>query len=143
MAKKKYRLVFFFALVFALSISSISHAMNNHGLGNSNFVPLWTLISRASNDLYMDPNGQAFMTAYISTYNGVDRVSMTSHLQRYVNNTWVTIKHWTYEKKGTSAFWSEEYNVSKGYNYRLVTYFFAYSGSSAESASLISETQYY
>ena len=36
MAKKKYRLVFFFALVFALSISSISHAMNNHGLGNSN-----------------------------------------------------------------------------------------------------------
>ena len=143
MVKKKYRLMFCFALILALSFFGISHAMNNHGLDNFNIVPLWTLISRANNYLYIDPNGQASMTVSVSAYNGVDRISITSHLQRYVNNTWVTIKHWTYENNGTEAYWSEEYNVSKGYNYRLVTYVFAYDGSSADSASLISKTQYY
>jgi hypothetical protein len=143
LVKIKYRIIFCLVLAFVLCVPSSSNAMDNRDLDGSSYVPVWTLIKYADNNFYINPDGRASMTASISAYSGIDRVSMTSHLQRYVNNTWVTIKHWTHENSGTSAFWSEDYYVSTGYSYRLVTYFFAYKGTSADSASLISKTQYY
>ena len=81
----------FLCLVVALILCqfSTSYAKTSEGLAQeSDIVPMWTLIRSVTNGLTINSSGQATMTSYISTYDGVDRVRITASLQRRENNAW-------------------------------------------------------
>ena len=101
------------------------------------------LINIVTNGLNINPNGQANMVSFISAYSGVESVSITAYLQRQKDNTWVTVRNWSQDYEGTKGYWSESWYVNKGYNYRLMTFFYAYAEGDQESTYLISGTQYY
>jgi len=133
-------------LIFLLcffSLSSLSGAAGQETTYESVISPRWTLIHRVSNGLSIDSDGQATMTSFISAYSTVERVRITAHLQRQENDTWVTVKNWSQDYEGTSALWTKTWYVNKGYNYRLMTFFYAYAGDDQESTFLISGSQYY
>ena len=106
-------------------------------------VPLWTMINKVTNGLDISTNGNASMFSRISTYSEVDNIRISAHLQRYEGGSWITIKHWTQDYTGSSALWTKNWYVNKGYNYRLMTYFHVSKGTSEESTILISGTKYY
>lgn len=123
--------------------SFASAATESELVHESGISPEWTLINRVSNTLSIDSNGLASMTALISAYDGVESVRISSFLQREEGSSWSTVKSWAENYDGTFGYWSANWYVVKGYNYRLVTYFYAFAGGSQDSASLISPTQYY
>jgi len=83
------------------------------------------------------------MSSFIYAYPEVDRVRISAHLQRQENGVWVTVKNWTEDYAGNSGQWSGSWYVTKGYYYRLLTFFYAYAGAEQDSANLIPVTQYY
>jgi hypothetical protein len=130
-------------LMFLLCIFGLASVAGQEMDHESVISLRWTLIHRVSNGLSIDSNGQASMTSFISAYSGVERVRITAHLQRQENDTWVTVKNWSQDYEGTSALWTKTWYVNKGYNYRLMTFFYAYAGDDQESTFLISGSQYY
>jgi len=105
--------------------------------------PMWAQFISIDNDITIQSNGQALMSASFEVRSNVQKVIISSYLQRYENDSWTTIKYWTEEFQDDIGFWSESYYVTKGYNYRLVTYFHAYDGTSWEAAELVTKPQYY
>jgi len=134
-------------IIFAcgMPIQASSYAPMNLEENNLlvDIVPLWTMINKVTNGLDISTNGNASMFSRISTYSEVDNIRISAHLQRYEGGSWITIKHWTQDYTGSSALWTKNWYVNKGYNYRLMTYFHVSKGTSEESTILISGTKYY
>ncbi|MEW6623475.1 MAG: hypothetical protein AB1420_10180 [Bacillota bacterium] len=106
--------------------------------------PSWVMIKTVTNGLDISSNGNASMVSRISTYNDVDIIQISAHLQRYEKDSWVTVKNWTETYEGSSsALWSKSWYVNKGYSYRLMTYFYVAKGSSDEGTILISGVKHY
>ena len=105
----------------------------------------WTYIHTVYNWMGINDSGKATMVSDMDTYSGsVTQVRMTNYLQRYQNGSWTTVNSWSQTTPGTYAYWSNTYYVYQGYNYRLLTYFYAYNGSTLlESTSLTSGSVYY
>ncbi len=107
-------------------------------------TPMWTYINSVMNWMDIDGSGKASMYASITAYSGVTSVKITSYLQRYQNGNWTSVNSWSQTFSGTTGTWTKEYYVYSGYNYRLLTYFYSYVGSTqVESTSLTSSIVYY
>ena len=100
--------------------------------------PMWTYLQLVHNGLQIDSSGLATMVSEINCYTGtVNKVRMDNYLQRYINGSWTTLNSWSQTTYDTYDYWGTTYYVYQGYNYRLLTYFYAYNGNTLlESTSL-------
>lgn len=95
----------------------------------------YTYINNASTHLSIS-NNRAVITNEINAYSNVDKVVISTYLQKKQSNgTWSTIKHWRDTKYSNMYTTQHIYYVTSG-NYRVKTYFYAYDGSSYESTTL-------
>ncbi|NLZ52116.1 MAG: hypothetical protein GX892_03030 [Thermoanaerobacteraceae bacterium] len=61
---------------------------------------MWTNIVTIKNELIIQSNGVAIIEAIITARPNVQKVIISSYLQRYENNTWVPVKNWSEEIHG-------------------------------------------
>ena len=133
-------------ILVALSLFVPTSALAASSSPNTGTItPYWTYIHTVYDWMGIDSSGKASMVSDMDTYSGsVTQVKMVNYLQRYQNSTWSTVNSWSQTTSGTYGYWSNTYYVYSGYNYRLLTYFYAYNGSTlVESTSLTSGTVYY
>lgn len=101
--------------------------------------PLMQYINSATVGLKITSSGEAQVRSYITGHSSlVTKVKMEVSLQQYKNSKWTTIDSWSqtdYDYLGTLG---ETSQVTKGYKYRVVTKFTAYSGSSSETQTVTS-----
>ena len=99
------------------------------------------LISKAS---YLDINSDiANIRATLKAKSDVDKVLITSRLQKKVNGEWKTIEAWTVSKNGYSCSLEKTKSVSKGYEYRVFSTMKSYKGDKSESVASFSEAVKY
>jgi hypothetical protein len=90
--------------------------------------PMYTYIFSASCNLSISSNGVASMSASIDCAATINKIRMAQYLQRYEGGSWNTISSWSQYYYSDEASWSNTYNVTSGYNYRLYVYYYAYNG---------------
>jgi hypothetical protein len=122
-----------------------AYAKTTNSNGSGIYRPFWTYIQTVYNWMDINSSGKATMVSDMDTYTGtVTKVKMTNYLQRYQNGSWTTVNSWSQTTTGTYGYWSDTYYVYSGYNYRLLTHYYAYNGTTLlESTSLTSGTVYY
>ena len=101
----------------------------------------YTYISNATTSLSIK-RGLATITNSISCYSVVDRIEVSTYLQKNVDGVWTTLQHWTDTEYDDDYVGSHSYYVVSGYNYRALTYFYAYDGEQSESTYLIDYEAY-
>lgn len=102
----------------------------------------FTYISSCSTSLGINSSGKAAIVDCISAYSNVDKVVISTYLQKYENGTWVTVQHWvTTEYDNFCAITHYHYVVS-GNKYRSKVYYYAYDGSDYESTCLYDYESY-
>ena len=133
----KKSMVILFAVVFLVSFNSTALAKTPTEVEQkiNNEVGLrYTYISYTNVSLSINAIGKATCSATLSAYNTVDRVRISAYLQ-YYDGGWYTDQHWTVEDDDSYVVMSKERYVTSGYQYRLLVYYYAYSGSTSESTS--------
>jgi hypothetical protein len=100
---------------------------------NSDVGLRYTYISSTAVILTINSLGKATCSATLSAYDTVDSVRISAYLQ-YYDDGWYTDAHWTVDRDGSYAVLSKERYVVRG-EYRLLVYYYAYSGNSFESTS--------
>lgn len=138
-------------LLMGLVIALLLFSMNITGLAMDNqrdrkeFVTKsdskYTYITSVHTALSINSNGRAETFSAIDGYSNVDKVVISSYLQKY-DSGWTTVKHWretTYSDYGSME---NAWYVPQGYSYRVLTYFYAYDGTEVESTSLIAYDSY-
>lgn len=95
----------------------------------------YTYIDYATCNLVINSSGKASMTATLDCDNSVDSTRISAYLQKY-DSGWKTLKHWAQNYNSSYAAWGNHYYVASGYQYRVLVYYYAYSGSNTESTSL-------
>ncbi len=90
---------------------------------------MYTYIYSAVCNLSISSGGVASMSASIDCASVVNKIRIAAHLQRYQAGSWSTINSWSNYYYSNEATWSNTYNVTSGYNYRLYVYYYVYNGS--------------
>lgn len=109
-------------------------SMEDYGI-----MPAMTYIDHASADLSISSSGKATVKSTIFGVDGATkRVTISAKLERYENGRWITIQ--TFSKSSTTfyAVLTENYQVSKGYTYRVSASVRAYTSSSSEGQTVVS-----
>lgn len=135
------------ALVGVVSLSGVSSIYANNVVNTNDskiVVPYMDYINDATVGLKITSGGEAQVTSSIVGYSSlVDKVKIEATLQQYKNGSWTDLKTWTKFYSSYKGNLGETYQVSKGYSYRVVTKFTAYSGSKSETQTVTgSETKY-
>ena len=135
------------ALVGVVSLSGVSSIYANNVVNTNDskiVVPYMDYINDATVGLKITSGGEAQVTSSIVGYSSlVDKVKIEATLQQYKNGSWTDLKTWTKSYSSYKGNLGETYQVSKGYSYRVVTKFTAYSGSKSETQTVTgSETKY-
>lgn len=104
-------------------------------------TPAWTYILDVWQVFDISSSGRAEIATLMDTKNGdTDSLKIVSNLQQLQNGSWTTIKSWTRTTEATLLTLEATWYVYKGYSYRLVTSYYAYSQGDVESVSLTSRT---
>lgn len=135
------------ALVGVLSVTGASSIYAKDIVNtneNSTIVPYMDYINDATVGLKITSDGEAQVRSSIVGYSSsVDKVKIEATLQQYKNGRWVALKTWSKSYGSHKGNLGETYQVSKGYSYRVVTKFTAYSGSKTETQTVTgSEVKY-
>lgn len=70
-------------------------------------------------------SGTAYCGAAARCVTSINKVRISSYLQKSSSGSWVTVKHWTQDTYSNSAAMNKTYSVSSG-SYRNYCYFYAY-----------------
>ncbi|MGL4345181.1 MAG: hypothetical protein ACRCTE_08295 [Cellulosilyticaceae bacterium] len=135
------------ALVGVVSLSGVSSIYANNVVNtnqSSIVVPYMDYINDATVGLKITSSGEAQVTSSIVGYSSsVDKVKIEATLQQCKNGQWTDLKKWSKSYNSYKGNLGEIYQVSKGYSYRIVTKFTAYSGSKTETQTVTgSEVMY-
>lgn len=99
------------------------------------------LVSKAS---YLDiSSNTATIRATLKAKSNIDKVLITSRLQKKVNGEWKTVEAWTVSKNGYSCSLEKTRSVNKGYEYRVFSTMKSYKGDKSESVASFSEVVKY
>jgi hypothetical protein len=90
----------------------------------------FSYIAVFDSNLKIEKDGKAVVKSSLTARN-VDKIMLSTFLQKYENGSWTNLKHWTLTKEGVAALLVEEYSVESGYAYRVVSYGYVY-GSKGE-----------
>ncbi len=137
MRKKIFSLLTIIALlVCTINVQALADG-EEIKLIKSNDVGLrYTYITVASTTLSINSSGTATTSSYVTASSSIDKVILSSFLQKQSSSGWTTIKSWSKTCNSTSGGMSNTINVSEG-SYRVITYFYAYDGSNCESTNRI------
>ena len=141
MLKKFICLLLTTVLLCAFPVAGIASGSDEFPESAGDIGILMTYISSYDYSLNISSSGLASCGAGMTAYPGTDKVSISMYLQKY-DSGWSTVQHWTKEAAGNYVSLGKSYYVMKGYNYRVLVYFYAYEGSAVESLSRTA-TQYY
>ncbi|MDU6855721.1 MAG: hypothetical protein E6370_15010 [Clostridiales bacterium] len=135
------------ALVGVLSVTGVSSIYANDLVNvreNYIIVPYMDYINDATVGLKITSDGEAQVRSSIVGYSSsVDKIKIEATLQQYKNGKWTDIKTWSKSYSSYKGNLGETYQVSKGYSYRVVSKFTAYSGSKMETQTVTgSEVKY-
>lgn len=135
------------ALVGVLSVTGASSIYAKDVINtneNSIIVPYMDYINDATVGLKITSDGEAQVRSSIVGYSSsVDKVKIEATLQQHKNGKWTDLKTWSKSYSSHKGNLGETYQVSKGYSYRVVTKFTAYSGSKMETQTVTgSEVKY-
>ena len=123
------------ATILLLSMCTIAYASENtEKEADSLYGMRYTYISYTTTSINIS-NGLATVSNSISCNSDVDKVTVSSYLQKYSNGTWTTLKHWTDTENDNRYAGTHTYYVASGNSYRVLTYFYAYDGSASESVT--------
>lgn len=139
----KKAVVIFLSITLVLCMFGFASASEKELAREPDISIQWTLINRVSATLSINSNGLASMASFISAYDGVESVRISAFLQREEGDSWVTVKSWSENYDGTLGYWQGIWYVTKGHNYRLLTYFYAFAENSQDSTTLTKYAQYY
>jgi hypothetical protein len=140
--KRFFTIVLVIALLCSVSITGYAADTEKSFEKPPSYGTRMTYINQVYTSLYISSNGLSNSYSYIYAYPGVDSVRISMYLQRY-NDGWETVKHWAQDFDGTYGQLSKDWYVYSGYEYRVLTYFYAYEGSATESVSLIHDDVWY
>ena len=137
-------LIFVLVITLFCSVSITGYASDKEALVEKPSVSgvKMTYIKSVYTSLSISSSGRSNSYARIITYSGVDEVKISMYLQRY-DNGWKTVKHWAQNFDDTYAYLSKNWYVMSGYEYRVLSYFYAYEGSNSESTYLIHDGVWY
>ena len=135
----------FLSVMFIFTILPINASTDIETTENETVIiqPKFTNITVFYNDFYITDQGKAVLTSSIDARN-VDECKISMYLQKYQNGSWTNVKHWSTIESGTFCGLGETWYVMSGYQYRMVSYGFVYSGGNLlESTYFISKTKIY
>lgn len=98
--------------------------------------PKFVVINTFDNAFSIDSSGKAELYSALDA-NGGNRTVISAYLQQQQNGQWITVKHWTVEESGTFVELDENWYVTSGYLYRMISYGYVY-----DSAILL-DSDYY
>ncbi len=135
------------ALVGVLSVTGASSVYAKDVVNtneNNIIVPYMDYINDATVGLKITSDGEAQVRSSIVGYSSsVDKVKIEATLQQYKNGRWIDLKTWSKSYNSHKGNLGEIYQASRGYSYRVVTKFTAYSGSKTETQTVTgSEVKY-
>lgn len=106
-------------------------------------VPLFTYINLFETCFVITASGRADVDVFVFA-PGADETEVRANLQQYKNNSWTTIKSWSYTEEGDSCGMAKSWYVASGYSYRVVSYGYVYiNGVIVESTSITTQTRSY
>ncbi|MCD5410473.1 MAG: hypothetical protein LRZ93_02315 [Clostridiales bacterium] len=129
-----------FYLVLMISVIPIYASDDSESLeGKVDIIqPNFTNISVFSNNFEITDKGKAMLTSSITARN-VDEIRISMYLQRYQSGGWRILKRWTTTQFGNIAVLGGTWYVVSGYQYRILSYAYAYQGGRLiESTSYVS-----
>jgi len=141
MLKKVLTIALFIALLFSMCITGYASDFSELKEPPEIGVKM-TYINSAYTSLSISSSGQSNSYAMMIAYSSVDSVRISMYLQRY-DNGWKTVKHWAQNFTGTTGSLSKAWYVTHGYEYRVLTYYYAYDGSSSESLKKVHDGVWY
>ncbi|MBN4051006.1 MAG: hypothetical protein COA82_12865 [Alkaliphilus sp.] len=140
MIKKNWIVVIMCIVAFTSSLATVN--ANSEVLEDEMLVisPQMLYISSVSSSLHME-KGEATIICSLRGYRGTtDKVKISSYLQQNIGGRWTTIKHFTERFNSHSGTMFKTHIIERGYSYRTMTFFYAYSGRNVESQVIISNT---
>ncbi|MDD4753080.1 MAG: hypothetical protein PHT78_07505 [Desulfitobacteriaceae bacterium] len=136
-------LIMCLCLALMLPVTFVYASSDMELLENDLIQPMFTNINVFYNDFQITDRGKALLTSSVDARN-VDKITISTYLQKYQNGSWTTVKHWTTTQSGSLAVLGESWYVASGYQYRMVSYGYVYNdGQLLESATYISDTEFY
>ena len=107
-------------------------------------APYWSYTNYTNTLLSISTSGTATAVGIITGYQGITTsVSICLYLQQYKNGSWTTINSWYNSYSTYRGTLQGTASVLKGYQYRVQTSYYAYSGSSYENIVSYSSTVTY
>jgi len=144
----KKKRIFALILMLLVAVSAVLPAnatVNSEykAIDNRIVSPRFTNISIFSNGLNISDSGKATVASQLRARD-CDEVKINAYLQRNSNGQWTTIKSWSTTQTGTVAVLEGSWYVLSGYEYRMVSYGYVYSGGTLlESTSYTSGSKTY
>lgn len=105
-------------------------------------MELMEYITNSKSNLSISTKGVASILCTVSSNTGITKTEIKANLQRKVNNKWATISTWSSTGARTCTL-SKAVNVSKGYEYRVISTVKAYKGSRPETRTITSNIEKY
>ena len=143
---KKKILVFSLAFMMCLSPSIVFAGESFNNLNSSIISPNWVSVNETACSLQINSGtAEAYVVVRCSDSN-ITTAKFTTNLQQYKSGKWTTIKTWksTEAIEYLSAGFSGEYDIQKGYSYRLSGSISVYKGSTLiETVGFTSSTRSY
>lgn len=93
----------------------------------------FTYIVYAANYFTITTAGKAEMNASLLCSTAVTGSRISAYLQKFENNQWVTLRHYSEESNTNRCYAGAEWYVVSGYLYRHKVYYYAYDGAVSES----------
>ena len=105
-------------------------------------MELMEYITNSKSNLSISTKGVASILCTVSSNTGITKTEIKANLQIKVNNKWATISTWSSTGARTCTL-SKVVNVSKGYEYRVISTVKAYKGSRSETRTITSNIEKY
>ena len=131
-----------FTTITILLISLFTVAYASEDAERNDMGLRYTYINNAMTAIGISSSGKATISNSIDCYSDVDKITVSTYLQKNVNGTWTTLKHWTDTEYDNDYVGSHSYYVVSDNSYRALTYFYAYDGTQSESTSLTDYEDY-
>ncbi|MEG1411307.1 MAG: hypothetical protein RSD36_15825 [Terrisporobacter sp.] len=94
-------------------------------------------ITNSKSNLSITSKGVASILCTVSGNAGITKTEIKASLQRKVNNKWTTVSTW-YSNGSRTCTLSKKINVSKGYQWRVLSTVKAFKGSKSETKTITS-----
>ncbi len=120
----KWTAVFLVAMsIFAIGVASAAA---------QEIEPRWNYTATIGNTLTIS-NNVANVNVTVRANSDMDRVDISTRLEKYVNGTWQNVTSFYKSSNSFYCLMSESYGVTKGYKYRISTTVWVYDKTSSNS----------